>query len=118
VVHASDSFKEGIIKAVKTSRSELAKIMTKPHKIFVHMQEVFYHDGQIFFLYELLDVSLAQIFGSPLGCLRLFEVAAFSKEILVGVQYIHEALRITRGSLSSSNILLSTQGVVKIGMEL
>ncbi|KAJ6115239.1 hypothetical protein N7486_001017 [Penicillium sp. IBT 16267x] len=115
IVHAKTStFQEGIIKAVKTPRSELSKIMTKHHRNFVQLQEAFYHDGEIFLLYELLDVSLAQIFGSPLGRLQLFEVAAFSKEILNGVQYIHDALKITHGNLESANILLSVGGAVKI----
>ena len=118
VVHANDStFREGIIKAVKTSRSEFSKIMTNHHKNFVHLQEAFYFDGQIFFLYEVMDISLAQIFNSPLGRLQLFEVAAFSKELLTGVQHIHESLNIAHGDLKSANILLSVTGAVKIGME-
>ncbi|KAJ6008539.1 hypothetical protein N7540_012515 [Penicillium herquei] len=98
-----------------TSRGELSKIISKPHKNLVHLQEIFYDEGQIFFVYELLDVSLAQIFGSPLGRLQLFEVAAFSKEILAGVQFIHGALNISHGKLNSSNVLLSVNGAVKIG---
>lgn len=117
VVHRNDeSFREGIIKVVKAPRSELSKIMTDPHTNFVHLHEVFYHDGQIFFFYEMMDVSLAQIFSSPLGRLQLYEVAAFSKEILLGVHHIHNSLKITHGELRSSNILLSVTGEVKIGM--
>lgn len=108
VVHANDStFREGIIKAVKTSRSELSKVITDHHRSFVHFHEAFYHDGQIFFLYEVMDISFAQIFGSPLGRLQLFEVAAFSKELLTGAQHIHDSLKIIHGDLKFANILLS-----------
>ena len=118
IVHANDStFREGVIKAVKTHRSEFSKVHTNPHKNFVHLQEAFYFDGQIFFLYEVMDISLAQIFNSPLGRLQLFEVAAFSKELLAGVQHIHESLKIAHGDLESANILLSVTGAVKIGMD-
>lgn len=117
VVHAkSETFQEGIIKAIKTERSELSKIITEYHKNFVYLREAFFHDGEIFLHYELLDVSLAQIFGSPLGRLQLFEVAAFSKEILTGVQHIHDELKLTHGDLSSTNVLLSVSGAVKIGL--
>lgn len=119
IVHTNDSaFREGIMKAVKTSRSELSKVITDPHKNFVYLHEAFYHDGQIFLLYEVMDISLAQIFGSPLGRLQVFEVAAFSKELLTGVQHIHDSLKITHGDLKSANILLSVTGATKIGMNI
>ncbi|KAJ5928352.1 kinase-like protein [Penicillium verhagenii] len=117
VVHATNpTFQEGIIKSTKTPRSELSKIIAKHHqRNIVHIQEAFYHEGQMFFLYELLDVSLGQIFGSPLGRLKLFEVAAFSKEILTGLEYIHQTLKISHGNIESGNILLSVNGQIKIG---
>lgn len=116
VVHSKTAiFQEGIVKAVKAPRSELSKIMTKHHKNFVHLREVFYHESEIFFLYELLDVCLSDIFALPIGRLQLFETAAFSKEILLGLQYLHDDLKIAHGNLSSKNILLSVGGAVKIG---
>lgn len=117
VVHSNDStFREGILKSVKSSRSELSKIINNPHRNIVHLQEAFSHDSQVFFIYEVMDISLAQIFSSPLGRLQLFEVAAFSKELLAGVQHIHDSLKITHGDLNSNNALLSVTGEVKIGM--
>lgn len=116
VVHANDSsFREGIIKSVNTTRSELSKIMTSPHRNFVHLQEAFYHNDQIFLLYEIMDISLAQLFSTPFGRLQLFEVAAFSKEVLIGIHHIHDTLKITHGEINSDNILLSVAGAIKIG---
>lgn len=117
VVHSNDTtFREGIIKEVKTTKSEMSKIMTTPHKNFVQLQEALYHDNMVFLVYELMDVSLAQIFGSPLGRLQLFEVAAFSYEILTGIEYIHRQLQIIHGDISSTSILLSVTGALKIGI--
>jgi serine/threonine protein kinase len=119
IVHANDeTFREGVLKAVKTSKGELSKVINSPHRNLVHLHEALYHDAHIFFLYEVMDISLAQIFSSPLGRLQLFEVAAFSKEILAGVQHIHDSLKITHGDLTSNNILLSVTGAIKIGMGL
>ncbi|QQK48371.1 Tyrosine-protein kinase, active site [Penicillium digitatum] len=61
-----------------------------------------------------MDVSLAQVFSSPLGRLQLFEVAAFARELLTGIEYMHINLKITHGALSSNSVLLSVTGAVKI----
>ncbi|EER40964.1 conserved hypothetical protein [Histoplasma capsulatum H143] len=57
-----------------------------------------------------MNVSLAQIFSTPLGTLRFHEVAAFSREILQGLSYIHD-LCISYRQLSSENVLLSVEMV-------
>ncbi|KAJ6076658.1 hypothetical protein N7499_008639 [Penicillium canescens] len=117
VVHANNNtFSEAIIKEVKTTKSELSRVITSPHKNFVELQEAIYYEGAIFLVYEIMDVSLGQIFSSPLGRLQLFEVAAFSREVLAGLEHIHKRLKITHGDISSSSILLSVTGAVKIGM--
>ena len=116
IVHANnETFEEKIIKQVKTARGELSKISSSHHKNIVHLFESLYHDEAIYLVYEIMDISLGQIFSSPLGRLQLFEVAAFSREILLGLQHIHESLKISHGSLDSSTILLSVKGAVKIG---
>ncbi|OJD10411.1 hypothetical protein AJ78_08569 [Emergomyces pasteurianus Ep9510] len=55
-----------------------------------------------------MNVSLAQVFSTSLDTLRFHEVAAFSREILEGLSYIHD-LHITHGQLNSENILLSVE---------
>lgn len=117
VVHTNDAtFTEGIIKEVKTTKSELSRIITSHHKNFVDLREAIYYEGAVFLIYEIMDVSLAQVFSSPLGRLQLFEVAAFSRELLTGIEYMHMNLKITHGALSSNSVLLSVTGAVKIGM--
>lgn len=67
--------------------------------------------------YEMMDVSLAQIFGAPHGVLRHYEVAAFCKEVLEGLSYIHKQLKMAHGDLTAENVLLSSaEGAVKIGI--
>jgi serine/threonine protein kinase len=116
VVHANNAtFAEGIIKEVKVPRSELSKIITSPHRNLVHLQEALYHDETVFLVYEVMDISLGQIFNSPLGRLQLFEVAAFTHEVLTGIKHIHKTLDISHGDLNSDCILLSVTGSIKIG---
>ncbi|OJD10618.1 hypothetical protein AJ78_08420 [Emergomyces pasteurianus Ep9510] len=55
-----------------------------------------------------MNVSLAQVFSTPLSTLRFHEVTAFSREILEGLSYIHD-LHITHGQLNSENVLLSAE---------
>ncbi|EKV19137.1 Serine/threonine-protein kinase bur1 [Penicillium digitatum PHI26] len=117
VIHTNDAtFTEGIIKEVKTTKSELSRIITSHHKNFVDLREAIYYEGAVFLIYEIMDVSLAQVFSSPLGRLQLFEVAAFARELLTGIEYMHINLKITHGALSSNSVLLSVTGAVKIGM--
>lgn len=112
----NNTFSEAIIKEVKTTSKDLARLITSPHKNIVELQEAIYHKGAIFLVYEIMDISLSQIFSSPLGRLQLFEVAAFSREILTGLEHIHKHLKIAHGDISSSSILLLVTGAVKVGM--
>lgn len=118
VVHAKNAtFAEGILKEIRGYGNEkLSNVTSYSHKNLVQLQRAFYDDGTVFLLYEMMDVTLAQIFSSPLGRLQLYEVAAFSQEILTGIDYIHNCLKITHGDLTSDSILLSVSGTVKIGM--
>ncbi|EDN03771.1 predicted protein [Histoplasma mississippiense (nom. inval.)] len=98
-------------------KSWLSKLQHVSHKNVVTLHEAMYHDDIINIFYEVMDVSLAQIFRTPIGPLSQFEVAAFCKEILEGLDYIHSHLELVHGDLSSESVLLSTKPpAVKIGM--
>jgi serine/threonine protein kinase len=118
VVHAKNAtFAEGILKEIRGyGKEKLSNVTSYSHKNLVKLQRAFYDDGSIFVLYEMMDVTLAQIFSSPLGRLQLYEVAAFSQDILTGIDHIHNCLKITHGDLTSDSILLSVSGAIKIGM--
>ncbi|KAF7594870.1 hypothetical protein BBP40_007904 [Aspergillus hancockii] len=116
VVHTkNDTFAEAFVKEVKVHSKEwLSRLTMASHRNIVLMQEALYHNGAIFFFYELMDVSLSKIFATPLGQLKQYEVAAFCHELLTGIHYIHETLKFAHGDLTSSNVLLSMDGAVKI----
>lgn len=117
VVHTKDaSFSESIIKEITGHKSDMGRISASQSDKLVLLREAIYHDAAIFLVYEIMDVSLAQIFNSPLGRLQLFEVAAFSRELLAGIEYIHKSLGISHGGVSSTSVLLSVSGAVKIGI--
>lgn len=64
----------------------------------------------------MLDVSLAQVFATPLGQLKAYEITAFCCEILTGIEYIYKKLGIVHGDINTENILLSADGSVNIGI--
>jgi serine/threonine protein kinase len=111
----SSSFQEYILMETKGEKELLSKIQKASHKNIVGFYEALYDRGTLFFIYEVMEVSLAQVFATPQGCLRPYEVAAFSTEILQGLHYIHGELRIAHGNLSAENVLVSMKGDVKIG---
>jgi serine/threonine protein kinase len=117
LVHRNDdSFREFIVKEVKVHNKEwLSRVRDASHKNIVRLHEALYNDGAVFFFYEVMEVSLAQVFATPLGRLRHYEVAAFCFELLHGLDYIHNTLRLVHGNVNADNILLATNGIVKIG---
>lgn len=117
VVHRKDNtFSEFFSREVKVNKKEwLSRLTQAPHKNIVALHECFYHAGDLFFIYELMDVYLSQIFSTPFGLLKAYEVASWCREVLEGIQYIHQTLGFVHGDLNSKNVLLSMNGSVKIG---
>lgn len=117
-VHLKDDmFLEMIVKEVKVhSQTWLSRLSASSHKNIIHLWEALYHNSAIYFVYEVLDVSLAQVFVTSLGQLKAYKVAAFCYEILAGIEYIHNDLNVVHSDLSSKNVLLSTDRSIKIGM--
>lgn len=62
-----------------------------------------------------MDVSLSQAFVTPLGRWKAYEVAAFSQELLNGLDYIHKSLGLVHRDMTAKSVLLSVEGAVKIG---
>lgn len=111
-----DIFSETIVKDMKVHVEDWpSKLTAASHKNIVTFQQALYHNNVIYIFYEVLDVSLAQVFAIPLGQLKAYEIAAFCCEILMGIEYIHKKLRIVHSDINTENILLSTDGSVKIG---
>ncbi|KJF60726.1 serine/threonine protein kinase [Coccidioides immitis RS] len=118
LVHSKDgNFTERIVDVVKVhNEAWLSRLTSACHENIVSLHEAIYQNSTIFLFSEVMDVSLAQIFGSPRGRLQHYEVAAFCKEILKGLHYIHSEHKFAHGTLKAENILLSAgTAAVKIG---
>ena len=112
----NNTFEEALIKEAKVKdRKVLQQIKTTLHKNLVYLNKALYHDGSIFFFYEVMDVSLSQVFSNLHSQLWPYEVAAFCMEVLAGIKYIHEILKQTHSLLSGKTILLNISKDVKIG---
>jgi serine/threonine protein kinase len=110
------SFEEFVIKShTVDSETCLSAIKDCSHKNVVRLQEALYDNGNIFFIYEVMDVSLAHVFATPLGRLKPYEVAAFCTAIIHGLDYLHNSLKLVHGDVSADNVLLTTDGAIKIG---
>lgn len=94
VIHRKDNtFSEFHSKEVKVNKKEwLSRLTQASHKNIVALHECFYHAGDLFFIYELMDVYLLQIFSTPFGPLKAYEVASWCREVLEGIRYIHQTL--------------------------
>ncbi|KAK6810694.1 hypothetical protein RU639_013498 [Aspergillus parasiticus] len=116
IAHAkNNTFAEMIVKEVKApSKDWLTKLTSTSNQNVVHLQEAMYNNGCIYLFYEVMDVSLSQAFATPLGRWKAYEVAAFSQELLNGLDYIHKSLGLVHGDMTAKSVLLSVEGAVKI----
>lgn len=120
LVHINnDSFEEFVVKSHAVDKKEkLAAVKDCSHKNVVRLQEALYDNGHIFFIYEVMDISLAHIFVTPLGRLKPYEVATFCAEVMHALDYLHSSFQLVHGNVSADNILLSTTGAIKLGESL
>ncbi|KAE8156467.1 kinase-like protein [Aspergillus tamarii] len=116
IAHAkNNTFEETIVKEVKAPNKDwLTKLTWTSNQNVVRLQEAMYNNGCIYLFYEVMDVSLSQAFATPLGRWKAYEVAAFSQELLNGLDYIHKSLRLVHGDMTANCVLLSVEGAVKI----
>ncbi|PCG88513.1 Hypothetical protein PENO1_109810 [Penicillium occitanis (nom. inval.)] len=116
LVHINnDSFEEFVVRSKAVNNKDcLEAIKECSHKNVVRLQEALYDNGNIFFIYEVMEVSLAHIFVTPLGRLKPYEVATFCADIMHGLDYLHNSLQLVHGEVNAENVLLSTNGAIKL----
>jgi len=103
------------------------------HKNIMSLHEVYVHDERLYFIYECMDVSLAEIQATPYGEFAAFQIATICKEvgtlafyrisvgdtkaiqILNGIAFIHKELKIAYGPLDANSVMISRGGDVKLG---
>ncbi|KAL6716966.1 hypothetical protein ACLMJK_004879 [Lecanora helva] len=90
------------------------KIIGISHENIVALYEAYLYEGNLYFAYELMDVSLAEMQSTPYGILAEFHIATICKEVITGVQYIHRKLKIVHGSIDARWIMVSRSGCIKL----
>lgn len=104
------------IKSTDRLQESKPKITTASHKNIVCLLATFYHEEQLYFVYEPCIVTLADILSTPRGRLEIYELAVICEQLLRGLQFIHQDLEISYGDLDSNDILLNREGRVKLGI--
>ncbi|KAL3484450.1 kinase-like domain-containing protein [Aspergillus germanicus] len=85
------------------------------HPNIVNLREVFITTGSVFLLYESWGMTLNEILSlSTVFQLGEVEVATICQGVLQGLQYIHQVLDVSHGSLTLGNIHIMEDGAVKI----
>lgn len=66
-----------------SSKEQLESLKEVRHNNIVHLKQVFLSDASIFFVYEAMRMSLAQLRGSPYVSFNEPDIATVCKEVLV-----------------------------------
>ena len=104
------SFPIVAIKCRKCSPEELRHVTQCRHENITAFTETYHHDDQIYFIYECVMMSLAEVQSTPCNDFAPYEIAAVSKAILTGLNYLQSSLDISHGALCSSNIVFALWG--------
>ena len=59
------------------------KIITLSHENIVTSFEAYLYDGNLYFIYDLMDVSLAEIQSTPYGTFEEYHIATICREVLI-----------------------------------
>ncbi len=62
---------------------DLKKIIASCHENIVSLYEAHFHDGNLYFVYESMDVSLSEIQSTPYGTFAEFHIATLCKEVFI-----------------------------------
>ncbi|TKA66808.1 hypothetical protein B0A55_11078 [Friedmanniomyces simplex] len=95
-------------------------ILKPVHPNVTALHQIFYHDAIISFVYEEMDMTLSQVLSLPLHsrmthpAMRHRMIGAILKQVVHGVDYIHNQLRIAHGELCMSNVQMCRNGVIKL----
>ncbi|PGH19275.1 serine/threonine protein kinase [Polytolypa hystricis UAMH7299] len=93
---------------------QLLRLKEISHANIVHLKQAYLSDKSIFFVYESMQASLAQLEGTPYVSFNEADIATVCKELLQGLKHIHDDLRIAHGSLNCDNVLIAGDGTVQI----
>ncbi|OAX78363.1 hypothetical protein ACJ72_07333 [Emergomyces africanus] len=101
-------------RSFQSSEEQLQCLKAVSHANITHLRKVFISGESIYFVYEAMCTSLAQLHGSPHTRFNEADIATVCKKVLHGLSYIHEHLRISHGFLNCDNVLLGDNGKIQI----
>ncbi|CAI7615512.1 unnamed protein product [Penicillium pancosmium] len=111
----TETFPICLIKRIRPQKWDpLSKIQLAGHKNLVCLMDYFQseHEVHLVYEYEHLAISLGCVAGTV--SFSEADIATVCKELLEGLKYVHDILKIAYGMLDFSNILLTWQGEVKL----
>lgn len=93
------------------------KLQVALHENIVGLVEAFYDGISTHFVYNYLGfaVNLSQVGSTPAVQLSETDLASICRSVLRGLEYIHEQLLIVHGRVNGDNIILCSDGAIKIG---
>jgi serine/threonine protein kinase len=109
--------KSGLKDRRNHNRAPESQIQKTSHTNMANLIEAFDFKHTVWFVYEFdpFDIPLSVLCATPNINISEADIATICREILKGLQYIHEQLGLSHGSVHRKNILLSHSGTVKIG---
>jgi serine/threonine protein kinase len=105
------------VKVVKATSHQKLQFHKTDHANLINLQEVFYSKNVTYLIYDFdrCDLPLSMVHASPNVQFTEADIAIVCRQVLTGLQYIHEKLKISHGSIKLSDLVLSQSGQVKIG---
>ncbi|KAK0926710.1 hypothetical protein LTR48_003555 [Friedmanniomyces endolithicus] len=97
-------------------------ILKPVHPNVTALHQMFYHDAIISFVYEEMDMTLSQALSLPLPsgmtqpAMRHRMIGAILKQVVHGVDYIHNQLGVAPGNTCMSKVQMRRNGIIKLGM--
>lgn len=97
--------------------ASFSKLQVALHENVVGLVEAFYDGISTHFVYNYhgFAVNLAQVGLTPTLELSEKDLASICRSVLRGLEYIHEQLHIVHGGVNCDNIILCSDGAIKIG---
>eukprot|EP01006_Ploeotia_vitrea_P017411 TRINITY_DN48527_c0_g1_i1.p2 TRINITY_DN48527_c0_g1~~TRINITY_DN48527_c0_g1_i1.p2 ORF type:complete len:461 (-),score=6.46 TRINITY_DN48527_c0_g1_i1:1506-2888(-) len=97
----------------KTVVQETAQLLCSVHRNVLTTVDTSYTGGHIFILMEMMDFTLKEVIQHA-GPVPDKVLRAVARQILEGLQHLHETVNLIHRDLKPANILLSRMGDVKI----
>ncbi|KAJ5120839.1 uncharacterized protein N7515_010227 [Penicillium bovifimosum] len=103
-------------KTADKKHTSVSKLQVALHTNIVGLVEAFYDSKATYLVYNYhgFAVSLSQVGSTPAVQLSEIDLASICRSVLKGLEYIHEELLIVHGRIDCDNIILCSDGGIKI----